>query len=363
MKNCAADAIATNHNQYTRPAGNIELVETLSKVYEPILGRTPNPMTEIAVCSGAQEGIYNILVSFCNEGDSVLCIEPYFDAYKKAADLLGVETKGVPLRPIPGAKTSADFKLDVHELDKAITADTKVLVLNTPHNPTGKVFSRAELEEIAEVVKKHPQLVVLSDEVYEFMTFDGLPHERFALIDGMYDRTISLSSVGKTFSCTGWRVGYCIGPAHLIAPLHETQSIIAFCAPTPLQVAAARSFVAANENGYFDSIKTTLQGKRDSLCSALAAAGMKPITPQGGYFVLADTSGLLEQVPLESEDGIARDVRVNEWLTKNLGITGIPISGFYSEGNRELSDNVIRLAYCKTDEEISAAATRLLSPK
>ncbi|GBG30236.1 Kynurenine--oxoglutarate transaminase [Hondaea fermentalgiana] len=360
VKKCAAVAITDNHNQYTRPAGNPVLVETLKSIYDPLFNRNLDAMSEIAVCSGAQEGIYNILVSFCDEGDTVLCVEPYFDAYKKAADLLGVQTQGVPLRQTPGATSAGDFKLDVDELDKAITSKTKVLVLNTPHNPTGKVFTRQELEEIAAIVRKHPQLVVLSDEVYEFMTFDGLPHERFALLDGMWDRTISLFSAGKTFSCTGWRVGYCIGPAHLVAPLHETQSIIAFCAPTPLQVGVARAFETAEEVGYYESLAATLQAKRDALCSALSAAGMKPIIPQGGYFVLADTSSLLDEVPVESADGVARDVRVNEWLTKKLGITGIPISGFYSPGNRELSDNVLRFAYCKSDPEISAAASKLL---
>mmetsp|Transcript_30349 Transcript_30349/g.48327 ORF Transcript_30349/g.48327 Transcript_30349/m.48327 type:complete len:428 (-) Transcript_30349:5540-6823(-) len=360
VKKCAQDAVAHNHNQYTRPGGNPYLVETLAEYYSSSFQRRVDPLTEIATCSGAQEGIFNVVATFCNQGDQVLCVEPYFDAYKRAADLVGAITKGVPLR-MQGSDptTSASLKLDVNELDNAITDKTKLLILNTPHNPTGKVFSKEELEDIAQVVRKHPQLIVLSDEVYEFMTFDGLKHERFANVQGMWDRTISLFSAGKTFSCTGWRIGYCIGPSKFCTPLQQTQGIVAFCAATPFEVAAADSFKLAQENGYFDQLPATLEKKRDALCAALEDAGMKPIIPEGGYFVMADTS----DVPVSGSEGVSRDVAVNQWLTENTGVTGIPTSYFYSEENRHLSDNVLRYAFCKTDEEIAAASKNLHTAK
>jgi len=168
---CVQDALGQGiHNQYTRPGGNPILVQTLAEMYSPLFQRELDPMSEVSVCSGAQEGIFNILATYCNPGDQVVCIEPYFDAYKKAADLVGAETVGVPLRLEAGGATSADFKLNLGDLERAITDNTKLLILNTPHNPTGKVFSLEELEGIASVVRRHPGLIVLSDEGMCFST-------------------------------------------------------------------------------------------------------------------------------------------------------------------------------------------------
>ena len=252
-------------------------------------------------------------------------------------------------------------------------------ILNTPHNPTvrfeeryvsygrkrgisltfcgqGKVFNLQELEDIAKVMRKYPEVMILSDEVYEFMTFDRLAHERFALLDGMFDRTISLFSAGKTFSCTGWRIGYCIGPQRFIEPLINTQGVVAFCSATPLEIGISKAFKIAQENNYFEGLASTLQTKRDKLCRALSDAGMKPIVPQGGYFVMADTSKI--DVSAIDMSG-PRDFKVNQYLTEVKGVTGIPTSGFYAEENMHLSDNMLRFAYCKTDEEIDRAEERL----
>ncbi len=197
---------------------------------------------------------------------------------------------------------------------------------------------------------------MLSDEVYEFMCFDGLKHERFATLNGMFDRTISLFSAGKTFSCTGWRIGYCIGPEHLITPLIQTQGIVSFCAPTNNQVAIALAFQKGQRIGYFDALADRLQAKRDELCGALDEAGLRTIKPCGGYFAMADTS----RVPISAgESEPQRDVAVNRWLTEEVGITGIPTSYFYSGENRHLSDNTLRFSYCKTEAEIRSAKSAL----
>jgi len=361
VRKLAQESIEEGNNQYARPAGHPFLVETLSEFYGDAFGKKLEPMTEISVCSGGQEGIYNVLAAFCNEGDEIMCIEPYFDSYKKAADLLGVVTKGVPLRLEPGGKTAASYKLDVSNLDEAISEKTKVLILNTPHNPTGKVFSREEYEQIAHVVRKHSHVLVLSDEVYEFMTFDGLKHERFSTIEGMWNRTISLFSAGKTFSCTGWRIGYCVGPAQLIAPLIDITGVVSFCAATPLQVAIGKAFKQAMKTSYFSKdLPEMLAAKRDALCKALDGTGMTPIIPQGGYFVMADTSFISDEELASIDSSLSRDMRVYQWLTLNRGITGIPTSNFYSPENQHLSFNVLRFAFCKTEEEIQKAAQNLL---
>jgi len=356
-KKCAIRSVEQGNNQYTRPGGNPLLMETLSEFYRPYFGRRLDPLKEITSCNGAQEGIFNILATFCDPGDQVVCIEPYFDAYRKAAEMVGVETKGVPLRrSSESSRSASEFVLDMDELERCLSDDTKVLILNTPHNPTGKVFSRDELERITEVVRRHPRLIVLSDEVYEFMCFDGLAHERFALLPGMFERTISLFSAGKTFSCTGWRIGYCVGPEHLIEPIIQTQGIVSFCSPTNNQVAIAHAFQEGKELGYFEALAKRLQSKRDVLCEALDQAGLRTIVPSGGYFVMADTS----RVPVSAtKEQPRRDVAVNEWLTKEVGITGIPTSYFYSDCNRHLSDNVLRFSFCKTSDEIAAAAKAL----
>lgn len=203
-----------------------------------------------------------------------MTFEPYFDAYKTVSTLLGIQTVGLPLELAPEKQrafasgdasatfTSGDFCIDLDRLDALLTPKTKMLVLNTPHNPTGKVFSRRELEGIAAVLKKHPHVLVLADEVYEFMAYDGLAHERIASFPGMFDRTISLFSAGKTFSCTGWRVGYAIAPAHLTTAITKAHSTVPFCGTTPFEVAMASCFEQAQSNGYLDELKATLEVRR-----------------------------------------------------------------------------------------------------
>lgn len=196
-------------------------------------------------------------------------IEPYFDAYVNAAKLFDLKTVGVPLtfskdRQIDfengdGKFYASELKLDMNQLNDSITSETKMLVLNTPHNPTGKVFLKDELEQIVEIIQKHPHLIVLSDEVYEFMCFDGLKHERIATFPDMFDRVISLFSAGKTFSCTGWRVGYGIMHKKFAAPILKVHNAIPFCGSTPLEYATGKAFELAQKNGYLAKLPEKLQ--------------------------------------------------------------------------------------------------------
>eukprot|EP01060_Flectonema_neradi_P029791 TRINITY_DN419_c7_g1_i1.p1 TRINITY_DN419_c7_g1~~TRINITY_DN419_c7_g1_i1.p1 ORF type:complete len:474 (+),score=71.37 TRINITY_DN419_c7_g1_i1:41-1423(+) len=365
VKEAAIDAIKNDHNQYTRPAGHPMLTKVLSDHYSPKFNRTICPETEVAVVGGATNAIFSVVVALVDPGDEVVCIEPYFDAPKIASDLMGAKTIGVPLRA-DWAKTSADWSLNLNELEAVLSDKTKLLVLNTPHNPTGKVFSDEELLGISNLVKKYPRLIVLSDEVYENMVFDGV-HSRIAAIDGMWEKCLSIYSAGKSFSATGWRVGYVFGPAPLITPLVRVHQASNFCTPTTLQVATANAMLHAEEHNYFQNLASELKGKRDKLANLLRLANLEPILPQGGYFMLCDTTKIalthphpLWNAPQDLPLAERRDFAVCKVLTEKAGVTAIPASAFYAPEHRHITDSLARFCFCKTDETLEAAYQRIV---
>jgi aspartate/methionine/tyrosine aminotransferase len=288
------------------------------------------------------------------------------------ASTLGAVRRGIPLRPKNGqmAETASDLVLDLDELEAAICdRRTRVLVLNTPHNPTGKVFSRDELEGIASVLKRHPGIIAVSDEVYEYSVFAGKEHVRFATLPGMWDRTISLYSAGKTFSCTGWRVGYSIGPAKLIEPMIYAQSVINFCSANPMEIAVASAMEAAATNGYFDQLPALLEAKADVLGASLANAGLAVVKPEGGYFVVASAAKVGgEAADAEEARGNPRDMVASEFMTTDVGVCCLPTSVFYapqtSNGDvqRDIgAGDLLRFCFVKTDAELAEAGKRLLA--
>lgn len=359
VKEAAVTAITENNNQYTRPGGHPALLQTLSTVYSPLFGQNLDPMTNIYTSQGAQMIIFQTCLAFLQRGDQVLVIEPYFDAYVNAARICDAEVVGVPMKT-----KGHDWIIDMADLAAKISDKTRLLIINTPHNPVGKVTTADEYKAIAEIVKKYPRLIVLSDEVYEHATFDGLPHLRFANMPGMWDRTITAYSAGKTFSCTGWRIGYAIGPAPLITPLIRAQQATTFCNATPLEVACSQAFLKAETNGYYQSYKIELQAKRDHLYQSLVECGLKPLKPQGGYFIMADTSSL--PIPAEKDDEdpnkeliSRRDFRAARWLTTEIGVTAIPPSAFYTPPNRYLANNLLRFCFVKDTDTLNQARERL----
>uniref|UniRef100_K3WDN8 Aminotransferase class I/classII large domain-containing protein n=1 Tax=Globisporangium ultimum (strain ATCC 200006 / CBS 805.95 / DAOM BR144) TaxID=431595 RepID=K3WDN8_GLOUD len=374
VKQAAIDAINGNHNQYTRPGGQADYVNVLAEMYSPLLKRELNPMKEIVTFNGAQEGIASIMAALLEPGDEVVTFEPYFDAYKTVSTLLGIKTVGIPFELSPEKQqefncrdtnatfSSGDFRIDLDKLDQTITKKTKMIVLNTPHNPTGKVFSKHELEQIAEMLKKHPHVLILSDEVYEFMAYDGLQHERIASFPGLFDRTISLFSAGKTFSCTGWRVGYAIAPEHLAAAITKAHSTVPFCGTTPLEVAMASCFKQVQTNGYLDELKATLEAKRDRLVGALTEANWRPIVPEGGYFVCCNVTHLpvfQEFADIKITPELPKpqypDYQFAYKLCKDYKLAMIPTSPFFTRPEHQLAPGVVRLAFCKDDETVDAA--------
>jgi len=271
----------------------------------------------------------------------------------------------VALRPKSSPSTSSDdWVLDMKEFEAAFNEKTKIFVINNPHNPTGKVFSRKELEEIAAVVRKFPHVTVISDEVYEWMTFDDVEHVRMATLPGMWERTLTIGSSGKTFSVTGWKVGWVLGPSSAVQSVANAHQFIPFSISTPAQEAIAVAFEEAPKRGYFKELKEMYQKKRDTLLKTLKDAGLEPVVPKGTYFVLAD----LKNVKLEGDEGKQKTItgmgfNLNDWnlcrfLTTEVGVAAIPLSAFYIPEHQTIT-NYGRFCFCKRDSVLEEAATRL----
>lgn len=349
-------------NQYTRGFGHPRLVNVISQLYSKLIDRPINPKTEVLVTIGAYESIYCIINAFIDTDDEVIVIEPFFDCYEPMVRLASGKCKFVPLRlkksDANSPTTSADWKLDMTELESAINKKTKMLILNTPHNPIGKVFSRNELESLADICKKH-NLLVLSDEVYEHLVIDG-EHIRIASLPGMWDRTITVGSAGKTFSVTGWKLGWCYGPQELMNYVQLFHQNCIYTCPTPIQEAVAESFeieVArmGTSDSYWGNLAQSLRGKRDITVDFLKKANMNPTIPEGGYFLLADTSSISHKFDYSQEFGQTKDHKFVRWLSKHKKLQGIPPSAFYSQEHKTLAEDFIRLCYFKSEATLEKA--------
>jgi aspartate/methionine/tyrosine aminotransferase len=358
VKAAAQQAIAADLNQYTRSAGHPRLVQALAAVYGPLFDRTLDPLREIVVTVGATEGIFAAIQAIVDPGDEVILIEPFYDSYPAAVVMAGGTPVYVPLRAPAGSASAADWMLDTDELAAAFTSRTKLLILNTPLNPLGKVFTRSELGQIAALVIEH-NLTVLSDEVYEWMIYPTadhpVEHVRIATLPGMWERTITLGSAGKTFSVTGWKIGWGIAPPPLAHALLMAHQWIPFAVSTPMQEAVGVALEQAQANDYFTWLRSMYGAKRDKLLAVLQQVGLTPMTPDGSYFIVFDTSRIDIPVPA----GERRDVAVCRWLTKEIGVAAIPPSPFYSAAHQPLVENLARFTFCKTDEMLDEAAHRL----
>ena len=358
IKDAAATAITSDLNQYARAAGHPRLVNALAQTYSPLFDRDLDPLREIVVTVGATEGIFATIQALVNPGDEVILIEPFYDSYPAAVIMAGGTTVYVPLRPQGAAASAGDWVLDMDELAAAFTPKTRLLIINTPHNPVGKLFTRAELERIAALVQQH-DVLVLSDEVYEWMTYPTatrpVEHVRIATLPGMWERTVTLGSAGKTFSVTGWKIGWAIAPAPMANAIFMAHQWIPFAVATPLQEAVAIALEVAPSQDYFRWLGDMYCAKRDKLLAGLRDVGLRPTTPDGSYFILFDTSML--DVPVAA--GERRDVAVCKWLTRSVGVAAIPPSPFYSPTHQHLTDQIARFTFCKTDEMLDEAVRRL----
>ncbi|WP_205620909.1 pyridoxal phosphate-dependent aminotransferase [Intrasporangium chromatireducens] len=339
MLAAAKAAIENGRNQYPPASGVPELLASISAHQERFYGLRVDPRTQILVTVGATEAIASVILAMCEPGDEVVTFEPYYDSYAACIALAGATRRTSVLR-------FPDFAVDEASLRAAFSSRTKLVLLNTPHNPTGKVFTRAELELIAGLAKEHDAWVV-TDEVYEHLVFDGLEHVPMATLPGMFDRTITISSAGKTFSATGWKVGWLSGPAEAVTAARTVKQFLTFVGSGPFQPAVALALGLGDDT--YVRLRDSLQAKRDLLCMALADAGLAISRPSGTYFVIADVS------PLGATDAVAfaRD------LPQRAGVVGIPVSVFHDD--QDAARTLLRFAFCKRDEVLVEASRRLHS--
>ncbi len=331
------------YQQYAPLAGMPHLLEVIAKQTSQEWGREIDPRREITMTVGATQGIYLTIQALVDPGDEVLLIEPFYDSYPASVIMAGGIPTYVPLRPTEEKKWALDFD----ELKKAITPKTRLLILNTPNNPTGKVFSLEELQKLAEIVLEH-DLLVLADEVYDKLVFEG-KHHSIATLPDMWERTVSLYSVGKTFSVTGWKIGWAIAHPELTHALQMAHQWIPFSIATPLQNAVASIIEQSQHNGYYDELRRSYRAKRDFFVDALRSVGLDPFVPEGTYFILANTEGW------NTKD----DEEFCRLLISEYRVAAIPPSAFYSPEHKHLAAHFARFAFCKRDEILEESARRL----
>jgi N-succinyldiaminopimelate aminotransferase len=325
----AVQAIRDGHNQYAPLPGVPALVDAIAEHQRARYGLEHEA---IQVTFGATEAITAALLGLCEPGDEVVALDPFYDSYRAGAALAGAQLVGIPLSP-------PDWRFG----ELTITDRTRILLLNSPHNPTGRVLDREELQRIADACIEH-DLIAISDEVYEHLVFEG-EHVPLATLPGMAERTLTISSIGKTFSVTGWKTGWACGPAQLVAATRGAKQFMTFAGGTPFQHAAAHALANAEEHG--NELAAQLKAKRDRICAGLERAGATVLRPAGTYFVNADVR------PLGYDDGVA----FCRELPERAGVVAIPTSVFC--GDPERARSLVRFAFCKREEVIDEAAARL----
>ncbi len=341
LKQAACDAINRDINQYAITWGSKNLRDALSKKYADFNGMAADPETMITVTCGATEGMIASLLATIDPGDEIIIFEPFYENYGPDTILSGAKPTFVRLH-------GAGFEIDEKELKRAITKKTRGVIINTPNNPTGKVFSRAELELIASLCRRH-DLCAYTDEVYEHIVYDGAKHISIATLDGMAERTVTVSALSKTFSVTGWRLGTVIAPPRMTAAIRKVHDFLTVGAPHPLQEAAAQLLKKSRE--ILPALAAEYQERREEFFKGLDAAGLKSAgKPQGAYYVMTDISDF----------GFKTDVAFSRWLVEEIGVAGVPGSSFYS--NPRDGYGQIRFCFPKKLETLREAARRLASP-
>lgn len=336
VKEAAARSMAEGgRDQYPPSSGIPELRTAVAERYGPLLGRSLDPATEITITSGCTEGLAASFLGLVDPGDEVVIIEPYYDSYPVNVSLAGAVPRFVTLDP-------PDFELDGDQLRAVMSERTKAIVVNTPHNPTGRVFRREELEMIAELCREY-DVIAISDEVYEEMVYEG-EHVRLATLDGMDSRTVTLSSVGKTYSLTGWKVGWAIAPPHLTSGVRSAHQYLTFTTPTPVQHGSAAALAAPDS--FYREVRSVYRERRDLLAGGLGSVGFDVYRPQGTYFLMAGYSALAG----------TDDRTFARHMIEEARVAVVPPSVFYDKVEGE---PMVRFAFCKSTEVLEEAIERL----
>ncbi len=342
-KLAAVKAMQAGHNQYAPMPGVPPLREAIARWAKRVSGIDCDPDLEITVTSGCTEAIAATMLGLLNPGDEVVVFEPYYDSYRACLAMAGAEARFVTMHPSPEG-----FAYDPDQLRAAFGPTTKAVLINTPHNPTGTVFSEGQLQEIAALCIEY-DTIAISDEVYERLTYDRHTHRSIATQPGMRERTVVLSSSGKSFSLTGWKIGWAIAPEHLTRAIRMAHQFLTFSVATPLQFGAAALLDEGEDE--IRTLRDHYSRTRSLLGEALHELGFVFTPPQGSYFILADHSQVTERI------GLKTDVDLCRWLPEHAGVAAIPPSAFYS--NPSDGAKLVRFAFCKRKETIEEAIKRL----
>ena len=336
LRDALAAAMNGGKNQYAPMTGIPKLREQIALKTERLYGRKVNADAEVTVTSGATEAIFAAIAAVVRAGDEVIVLDPCYDCYEPAIDLVGGRAVHVPL-------TLPDFSVDWQRVKDAISAKTRVIMINSPHNPSGAVLSSDDLETLA-ALTRDTGILVISDEVYEHIVFDGLPHESVLRHAELAERSFVVSSFGKTYHCTGWKVGYCIAPRTLSAEFRKVHQYLTFCTFSPAQWAFAE--VLESDPQHYLDLPAFYQAKRDHFRELLAPSKFKLLAVSGAYFQLVDYSAISTQ----------DDLNFCEWLVREAGVAAIPVSAFYETPP---DAKIIRFCFAKSEATLAAAAERL----
>jgi aspartate/methionine/tyrosine aminotransferase len=337
IKKAAQEAIAADINQYAITWGAKPFRDAIADRFEKTNGVRIDPEREITVCCGSTEAMMATMMAIINPGDEVVVFEPYYENYGPDAILSGATPRFVKMR-------APDWSFDPKELAAAFGPKTKAIIVNTPNNPTGKVFERAELELIREQCQKWNAFAI-TDEIYEHMLYDGAKHISLATLDGMRERTITINALSKTYSVTGWRVGWAIAPPEVSSAIRKVHDFLTGGSAAPLQAAGAAALHFPES--YYTHLATDYKQKRDRMLGVLSGAGFKCFKPRGAYYIITDISGF----------GFSDDVTFTRHLIENIGVAGVPGSSFYRnpiDGSQQ-----VRFTFCKTEKTVAAAEERL----